>query len=102
MPRHPPCALDNLTNTPTPATHSSSKHKATLTRGQMRPYKSRKKMLASTLHLTTHPHTTTPTPENTRAEVNECPEKNHHPHQRGPVVLSGPNSAPTFLPDHEG
>ena len=29
MPRHPPCALDNLTNTPTPATQSSSKPKTT-------------------------------------------------------------------------
>src|ERR1700761_681292 len=73
MPRHPPCALDNLTNTPTPVTQSSSKPKnhtqppATPESTAKKDHawlRSRKKMLASTLHLTTtpadhHPHTPT-------------------------------------------
>jgi hypothetical protein len=43
-------------------------------------YKSRKKMLASTLHLTTHPQTTTTTPH--RRSSSDCPEKHNHPHRR--------------------
>jgi hypothetical protein len=60
-------------------------------------YKSRKKMLASTLHLTT-----TPADHHRHQEHpdtgHDCPEKHHHPHHKaGKVVLSGPNSAPTPL-----
>ena len=114
MPRHPPCALDNLTNTPTPVTQSSSKPKTTHNPRHTRKHskkdhawlRSRKKMLASTLHLTTTPadhHQKPPTPGRTS---DDCPEKHDHPphpHKEGardasssqdPTVCQRPVSVP--------
>ena len=60
MPRHPPCALDNLTNTPTPATTSSSKPKTAHTRGHARPIQVKKK--DARVHSALDNHTRRPPP----------------------------------------
>jgi hypothetical protein len=79
VPRHPPCALDNLTNTHI----KKSRHKCA----------QKQKMLASTVQFSTTTRTSThnPTPGEGALTV---PKKTTRPEDRN-VVLSGPNSVPT-------
>src|SRR3978361_363717 len=78
MPRHPPCALDNLTNTPTPATQSSSKPKTAHTRGHARPLQVKKK--DARVHSALDNHTRRPPPQPpTGRNSSDCPEKPPHP-----------------------
>src|SRR4051812_36221704 len=82
MPRHPPCALDNLTNTPTPATQSSSKPKTAHTRGHARPKQVKKK--DARIHSALDNHTRRPPPPTrTRESSNDCPEKTPTPTKGG-------------------
>ena len=67
MPRHPPCALDNLTNTPTPATQSSSKPKTVHTRGRAQPLQVKKKDARVHSALDNHTRRPPPPPRNTRS-----------------------------------
>jgi hypothetical protein len=87
MPRHPPCALNNLTNTHI----KKSRHKCA----------QKQKMLASTVQFSTTTRTaTTLIPTGTSRRTIAPRDTQHDPHPRrsaGPVVLSGPNSV---LPDH--
>ena len=75
MPRHPPCALDNLTNTHI----KKSRHKCA----------QKQKMLASTVQFST----TTRTEAAPRTPVRRRPRPSKR--QQPQAVLSGPNSAPT-------
>src|ERR1700742_4056991 len=105
MPRHPPCALDNLTNTPTPVTQSSSKPKTTHNPDQrkgLRMVEIKKK--DARVHSALDNHTRRPPPahpDNSQGSSDDCPEKHDHPPHpftkrcEGRVVLSGPNSVPT-------
>jgi hypothetical protein len=99
MPRHPPCALDNLTNTPANITKKHSA-KLLLEKQQQRTRCSRP------LYNSQRPHG--PPRHTPRASQERPPaEKTHFPPPdrrldepatpgAGTVVLSGPNSAPTF------
>ena len=110
VPRHPPCALNNLTThkTPTPSppegNETGGPHKLLLRRVQ--------KMLASTVQFsTTHPPTTHHAPPNPAHEqasgtrtgtapdetTTPTPHRHNAGHGTGPVP-SGPNSAPTTHP----
>jgi hypothetical protein len=94
MPRHPPCALNNLTNTHI----KKSRHKCA----------QKQKMLASTVQFSTTTRTATRQPPPGEARRTIAPRDQQPPHTSeervGPVVLSGPNSvlpAPsTEVPDH--
>src|ERR1700709_2350341 len=80
MPRHPPRALDHLTQTPTPATTSSTKPKTAHTRGHARPIQVKKKdaRVHSALDNTPADHHH---PPETPGSGRDCPEKHHHPHR---------------------
>src|SRR4051794_4504190 len=87
MPRHPPCALDNLTNTHI----KKSRHKCA----------QKQKMLASTVQFSTTTQTATRQPHQGKQDERSPLETNNHPTPPnrvwGRVVLSGPNSV---LPNH--
>jgi hypothetical protein len=84
MPRHPPCALDNLTNTPTPATTSSSKPKTAHTRGHARPIQVKKK--DARVHSALDNHTRRPPPPTRKpGSSSDCPEKHNHPQDGRPL-----------------
>jgi hypothetical protein len=81
MPRHPPCALNNLTNTHI----KKSRHKCA----------QKQKMLASTVQFSTTTRTATTPP--TREAGERSPQRTQHPptpKSGRAVVLSGPNSVP--------
>jgi hypothetical protein len=79
MPRHPPCALDNLTNTHI----KKSRHKCA----------QKQKMLASTVQFSTTTRTGT-APRTTRSRPRPSQRQQPQPEDQE-VVLSGPNSVPT-------
>jgi hypothetical protein len=84
MPRHPPCALDNLTNTHI----KKSRHKCA----------QKQKMLASTVQFSTT--TRTEAAPHPQAKPAPTVPQRQHPPTHG-VVLSGPNSVPPALPTTE-
>ena len=108
MPRHPPCALDNLTNTPANITKKQFKQNCC--------WKNSNREQDARVHCTIlndhtdHPEpatmcepgmtacreNTTPTPRNPDRLFTSRPE----PPGAGTVVLSGPNSAPSSVFPH--
>ena len=100
MPRHPPCALDNLTNTPANITKKHSA-KLLLEKQQQRTRCSRP------LYNSQRPHGP-PRHTPTGMAGDDRHQRKHQPPTHGPedpqaggrVVLSGPNSAPTLVFPH--
>jgi hypothetical protein len=82
MPRHPPCALDNLTNTPTPATQSSSKPGRTH-QGACTTHLQVKKKDAR-VHSALDNHTRRPPPQHQNLMPgSDCPENTTTPQHTG-------------------
>src|SRR5689334_19622178 len=87
MPRHPPCALNNLTTQTQHKTKNQSDVKNT----------KKNQMLASTIQFSNtnpnHPPTSThqPRPKPRQYRSQRIPDQKHHP----AGVASGPNSMPT-------
>ncbi len=107
MPRHPPCALDNLTNTPANITKTQLQEQANC--AGRKPHDTEKKMLASTVQFSTttrtipdHPASRASTRTMIATRETPPPTPDTHPPptntgercRRRPVVLSGPNSVP--------
>jgi hypothetical protein len=81
MPRHPPCALDNLTNTHI----KKSRHNKTL---------QKQKMLASTVQFSTTTRTTNPPTTPAAGRSNDrTPEKTHPSPRNPPTTASGSRRA---------
>ena len=96
MPRHPPCALDNLTNTPANITKKHSA-KLLLEKQQQRTRCSRP------LCNSQRPHGPPPHRANQHGRRMTATTRKHQPPDPktgGQVVLSGPNSAPSLVFPH--
>ena len=84
MPRHPPCALDNLTNTPANITKKQFKQNCC--------WKNSNREQDARVHCTIlNDHTDHPDPRPRREPAMTAPEKTHpHPQQTRPAIKAGP------------